>query len=69
MMFHTLLAASALVKTTGIFNPQPPKNLGNAKAFQDVQGNLEEALLPDHKNLKHSFSMFSIIPNGIQKCI
>ena len=69
-MFQTLLAASALANKASTFKPQPPKDFGLAKTFQEVQGNPKEnPPLPDHKNLKQSFLIFSIIPAGIQKCI
>ena len=52
-MFQTLLATSALAKSAGTFKPQPPKDFGFSKTFQEVQGNSEEdPPLPDHKNLK-----------------
>ena len=67
--FHTLFVARALAKIAGLFNPQPPKNFGQAKVFHEVYSNPDESLLPDQRNLKHIFSIFSKIPTGIQKCI
>ena len=34
--FHTFLAASDLANKAEIFKPQPPKDLGFAKTFQEV---------------------------------
>ena len=65
-MFSTLLAGNALAKRAGTFKPQPPKVFGFAKTFQEVQGNPEyDPQLPDQRNLKKSFLIFSIIPIGI----
>ena len=69
-MFQTLLAASALANKAGTYRPHQPKYFGLAKTFQEVEGIPEEdPSPPDHRNLKQSFMIFSIIPAGIQKCI
>ena len=63
------IGSKIFFKRSRYFHPPSPKKLCTFQILHDVQGKPEESLFPDHRNLKHNFLIFSIIPTAIQKCI
>ena len=58
-----------LTNKTGTLSPHPPKDLGKASNFHEIQGKPKEFCLPAQIKLKQSFLILSMTPIGTQKCI